>query len=86
MVNVKPSLNDENLEYFVTVGLLKFIKLPGVTKDIKHDGSVEIITVEHLTSEKSYAKVYESDDMFESAFSLRVETHDNLMIGQMKKI
>ena len=76
MVNVKPSLKDENLKYFVTVGLIKFIKLPGVTKDIKHDGSIEIITVEHLTSENSYAKVYESDNMFESAFSLKVETHD----------
>ena len=86
MANVKPSLKSSNLEYFVTIGLVKFIKLPGVTRDIKHDGTVEEITVEHITSESGYATIIESNEISESAFTLRVKTDDENMIAQTKKI
>jgi len=57
-----------------------------VTRDIKHDGSAEAITVEHLTSENDYATINESNDTTESAFNLIVKTKDENMIGQTKKI
>ena len=52
MPNVKPSLLSSNLEYLVTVGLVKVINLPGAALNVKHDGSYETITVEHLSNKK----------------------------------
>ena len=86
MPNVKPSLKKENLEYNVTVGIVNIIKLPGVTRDLKHDDTFEKITVEHLTAENDWVTVFPSEDLFESAFSLRIITLDEIMIGQKKKI
>jgi len=56
----------------VIVGLVKVIKLPGVTRDVRNDGSLETITIEYLTNENSFSTIVSSDDLLESAFSLKV--------------
>ena len=72
MPNVKPSLINEKLKYNVTMGLVTVIKIPGVTRDVKDDGRFEKITVEHLTGTKEYVTIFESEDLFENAFTFRV--------------
>jgi hypothetical protein len=81
MPNVKPSFVDEKLTYLVTVGQVKVIKISGVTRDIKHDGTLETITVEHLTKENEFVAIFPSDDVFESAFTIKVQTLDENMSG-----
>ena len=48
------------------------INIPGVTRDVKHDGTFEKIMVEHLTGTKEYLTIFKSDDLFENAFTFRV--------------
>jgi hypothetical protein len=84
--NVKPRLKDEKLLYLVPLGLVKIIRLPGVTRDIKHDGSFEEITIEHLSSGNDIITIIPSLDLFESAFILRVKALDEILIGRTKKI
>ena len=72
MPNVKPSLVSDKLEFEVSVGTVKVIRIPAVTRDIKHDGTIETITVMHMTQSSDGMTIFSSDDMFESAFSLRV--------------
>ena len=82
MPNVKPSLVTTNLKFNVTVGIVNVIKLPGVTKNFKHDGTLETISVEHLKAgKKEWVTVFPSEDLFESAFRIRILTQDEIMIG-----
>jgi hypothetical protein len=75
VVDVAPSLNGyKNLEYVVVVGYKKLIKVPGVTKNFKIDGSLESISIEHLTNKTDYAKIFVSKDPYESAFSFSAYT------------
>ena len=51
--------------------------MPGVTKDIKLDGSFEKIKFKILTKKiNKYVTFIESNDEFESAFSIEVYSDD----------
>ena len=82
----KTKFKKGNLEYKVTMGIVNVIKIPWVTQEFKHDDTLEKITVEHLKAENDWVSVFLSKDLFESAFSLRLLTLDEIMLGQTKKI
>ena len=73
MPNVQPSLVSDKLEYEVSVGTVRVIPISGVTRDVKHDGTVETITVKLLTVNSDEMTIFSSENLFESAFTLRVE-------------